>query len=113
MPMRKRLICALLAVALLLSLAPGLVITSGAVTDMTTSEECIAILKEMEGFLEKAVWDHSQYSIGYGSACNPGDYPNGITKEEADALLRSYLVKMEESLKAKLRGCFHRKVVSL
>ena len=35
---------------------------------------------------------------GYGSGCGKDDYPNGITEEEADALLRKYLVDMEKDV---------------
>ena len=62
---------------------------------LKVSEECIAFIKENEGFAAKPFWDYSQYSVGYGSRCEKDDYPNGITKEEADALLRSNLVNYE------------------
>lgn len=65
---------------------------------MKTSEECIAVLKKMEGFISKPMADNGQYSVGYGSGCNKNDYPNGITEEEADALLRTYLANMEKSV---------------
>lgn len=96
MPMRKRLFCALLTALMLLTLLPSVALETNAVSNQRTSEECIAILKEMEGFIEKPVWDHKQYSVGYGTRCERGDYPNGITKEQADELLREYLAEMEE-----------------
>jgi len=95
--MKKRLICALLAVMMLLSLLPGTVMRASA-AEMTSSEDAIAILKQLEGFAEKPYYDNGQYSIGYGSGCNKNDYPNGITEAEADALLREYLADMEKSL---------------
>ena len=62
---------------------------------LKTSEECITFLKETEGFSKHAYWDYSQYTIGYGTACDPADYPNGISKSEADHLLRVELSKFE------------------
>lgn len=67
---------------------------------MTASEAGIAFIKNMEGFSAKRVWDYTQYSIGYGSACSAGAYPNGITREQADALLRAELSQMDVKLNA-------------
>ncbi len=36
---------------------------------LRTTEQMIALLKSKEGFRATAYWDYSQYSIGYGSAC--------------------------------------------
>ena len=67
---------------------------------LRTTEKCISLIKELEGFQEKPYWDYQQYSIGYGSACKEGEYPNGITREEADRLLRKYLQGFEKDLDA-------------
>ncbi len=67
---------------------------------LRTTEKCIQMLKDLEGFQEKPYWDYQQYSIGYGSACKEGDYPDGITREEADRLLRTYLQGFEKDLDA-------------
>lgn len=93
--MKRRVICALLSVMMLLSLFPAM---GASAAEMTSSEEAIAILKQLEGFVEKPYYDNGQYSVGYGSGCNKNDYPNGITEAEADALLREYLKDMEKSL---------------
>ena len=98
MPMQKRILCMLLAVLIVLSLIPAFALTSQAASNMKTGEECIQILKEMEGFVKYPIWDHSHYSVGYGSSCEKDDYPNGITEEEADALLRQFLSTMEGEL---------------
>lgn len=95
--MHKRILCGILAAVLLLSLLPAIALPVSAV-DMKTSEACIVILKSMEGFAEFPYFDYSQYSIGYGTGCNPEDYPNGITEEEADRLLREYLAIAETEL---------------
>ena len=80
--MHKRILCGILAAVLLLSLLPAIALPVSAV-DMKTSEACIAILKEMEGFAEFPYFDYAQYSVGYGTACGENDYPDGITEEEA------------------------------
>lgn len=64
--------------------------------ELKTSEAGVQFIKDHEGFIQYAVWDYSQYSIGYGSRCNKDDYPNGITEEEADYLLRVMLVDFEK-----------------
>ncbi len=69
------------------------------------SESCINFIKEHEGFSEKAYWDNTQWTIGYGTRCDPDDYPNGITKEEADYLLRVMLKDFENTVdKALAKG---------
>ena len=80
----------LLCFCLLASVLPML---ASAYEPMTYSDGLVEFIKKNEGFTKYATWDYQQYSIGYGSGCNPGDYPDGITEEEADALLRAYLVR--------------------
>lgn len=70
--------------------------------DLRTSEAGIALIKEFEGFSETAYWDYSQYSIGYGTACEEDSYPDGITEAEADLLLREVLLIYEAALDAYL-----------
>ena len=70
---------------------------------LRTSETCITYLKEAEGFSATAYWDYSQYSIGYGSRCTLHEYPNGITKDAADTLLRKHLYEFEQELDAFLK----------
>ena len=67
---------------------------------LRTTEDGVAFIKAREGFVEKAYWDYSQYSIGYGSYCEKDDYPDGITQEQADRLLRVRLKEFEEKLDA-------------
>lgn len=64
--------------------------------DMRITENCIQFIKQYEGFCKYAIWDYGQYSIGYGTRCDPDDYPNGITEEEADYLLRKMLSDFEK-----------------
>jgi len=72
----------------------------GEPVETLTSEAGIELIKEFEGFSATPVSDASQWSIGYGTACDPDAYPDGITEEEADRLLRETLAAHEESLSA-------------
>ena len=93
--MRKRVLCFLLSAIMIFGIFAMGAPRAAAASPMKASESCIALIKEFEGFSAKAVYDYSQYSIGYGSACNPADYPNGITKTQADKLLREEITELE------------------
>lgn len=93
--MLKRILCFLLSAVLIFGVCAIAVPQVSAAGEMETSEKGIALIKELEGFIEKPVYDYSQYSVGYGSKCNEGDYPNGITKAQADKLLRKEVAVLE------------------
>lgn len=105
--MRKRILCCVLALILMASLlAPGIVTVSAA-TDMTSSDEAIRILKLEEGFSAKPYWDYAQWTVGYGTRC-PDDKleeykKNGISKEDAEALLRKHLNNFESEVNKFIR----------
>lgn len=105
--MRKRILCCALALILMASLlAPGIVTVSAA-TDMTSSDEAIRILKLEEGFSAKPYWDYAQWTVGYGTRC-PDDKleeykKNGISKEDAEALLRKHLNNFESEVNKFIR----------
>lgn len=67
---------------------------------LRTTESGVSFIKAREGFTETAYWDYQQYSIGYGSYCEKDEYPDGITEDEADHLLRLRLQEFEEKLDA-------------
>ena len=92
------MISAVLSVVMAISLLVPQTPRVSAAESLKTSDQCIALIKEFEGFLEYAAYDYKQYTIGYGSSCEKDDYPNGITEEEADRLLREDLAQMEEKL---------------
>lgn len=98
MPMHKRILCLILTLVLLVSMVPAFALPSKAASSLKTSEAGISVLKKLEGFAKYPFYDYGQYSVGYGSACGKDDYPNGITLEQADALLRKYLVTLERVL---------------
>lgn len=93
--MKKRLLCGVLAAIMLLSMVSGIGIQVSAASSLSASEDCIAVLKNLEGFVAKPYYDNGQYSVGYGTSCGKYDYPNGISKEQADILLRKYVKTFE------------------
>lgn len=69
---------------------------------MRTSKDAINVLKGDEGFSTKPYWDYAQWTVGYGTRC-PDDKleyyrENGISQEEAEALLQLYLARFEEEI---------------
>ena len=92
--MVKKILSFLLAAVLVFGLMEAGVPRAAAVQNLTASDDCVELIKQFEGFLATPQKDYSQYSIGYGTACSPGDYPNGITREAAEQLLRRELDKI-------------------
>ena len=88
--MKKNLFCLLLAAVLLASCCPA---AQAAYTNMAYSDELVEFIKAGEGFMPMVYSDGTGWYIGYGCAVNPAEYPNGITEEGAETLLRS---KMEQ-----------------
>ncbi|MEA4965676.1 MAG: SH3 domain-containing protein [Oscillospiraceae bacterium] len=96
--MKRRLLSLLLTAALMLGVVSALSVPAFAASTMKASENCIALIKQYEGFVLKPAWDFTQWSVGYGSRCEETEYPNGITEEQADALLRVYVALDETAL---------------
>ena len=74
-------------------------VSAQAVTKHSTSDACIEVIKNFEGFAEYPYEDNGQYSVGYGTRCPEEDlerYMNeGITREEATELLMEFIVSFE------------------
>ena len=90
--MKKRITSLFLAAVILLSVVSVGIPQVAAASSFNTSNECIEIIKAEEGFVKYPMWDYAQYSVGYGTKC-PDDKleeysKNGITKKEAEALLK-------------------------
>lgn len=101
--MKTRVISLMLTAAILFGLLTGVLgVRVSAASEMTTSDECIALLKDMEGFSAKPYWDYSQWSVGYGTRCPEADRQryarDGITEAEAEQLLRAEVSSCEKSL---------------
>ena len=96
--MKLRLGSFLMSFIILLSVLSGTMPAVRADSSLQTSETCVELIKEFEGFNKYAYFDYSQWSIGYGTACNQSDYPDGITREKADELLRAHLATLEKNI---------------
>ena len=96
--MKIRLGSFLMSFILLISVLFVAAPTVQADSSLKTSEKCVDLIKEFEHFSKYAYYDYSQWSIGYGTACNKSDYPNGITSEKADELLRAHLSTLEKNI---------------
>jgi GH24 family phage-related lysozyme (muramidase) len=95
--MFKKTVCLFLAVLLLGSLSAY---AANDTYSMKTSEAGIAFIKYYEGFRATVYTDSSGYAIGYGTHCNPSDFPDPITEVQADTLLRDVLSVMEAKVNA-------------
>lgn len=100
MRMKRRLLSVVLAFVILIGLLPVTAVNATSVNTFTTSKEAVDVLKQWEGFLQYAKWDNNQYTIGYGTSCGKDEYPNGISKAQAEALLRQHLNVFEASVTA-------------
>ena len=113
--MKKKLICAFLALVMLFGVIPGVPLVAKAESNMTASQSLVDLLKAFEGFHGTCFVDTSQRSVGYGTRCDvcdpsmPGYLdPNRqcaaynsatpITQEKAEQLMRNFLVSFESTL---------------
>lgn len=98
----KRFISLLLSVVLMLGVVAANAVPVSAASDFSISDECVELLKAMEGFDKYPRWDYSQWTVGYGSRCPDEDLEryqaNGITYDEADALLRTHAANFAKSV---------------
>ena len=101
--MRKR---SPLAVLLVLCLAVQLCVPAAMASNrlMRAGDAAIAQIEEEEGFRAEKYSSGGKWYIGYGTECGAEDYPEGITREEAELLLMSKV----EAYEAKLNDFFGR-----
>ena len=59
--------------------------------DIISTGDPLAIIREFEGYREKAYWDVDKWSDSYGTTASGADAT--ITKEEAEAKLKSDFAK--------------------
>ena len=103
--MNKRVLSLCLAAALLLGIFAIAPVSAYAASDMTTSEACLDVIKELEGFSATPYKDSDgKYTIGYGTRC-PDELveqykKTPMTQEEADAELRKEMVSYETAVNA-------------
>lgn len=97
----KRLLCLCLVLSVIIGLFG--IMPAVAVTDMKTSDACLDLIKQFEGFSGKPYRDtDGHYTIGYGTWC-PSDKveyytQNPMTPEEAEEELRKEVVTYEEAV---------------
>lgn len=88
--MKKRIICFLLAMILVMGLIPNAAVTANAYTARNASAKAIDILRGSVDFLSKS----NGSKVGYGTPVTYSgakNYLNGITKEDAVDLMRDYI----------------------
>lgn len=98
--MKRRLISMFLVLVLIFTVLPCAASAEG--YGLATSEECIELIKKMEGYLDKPKWDVAQNSIGYGCsteyAKKYGFSTEYLSKSDADTLMRLVIIEMENKL---------------
>lgn len=102
----KRILSLLLAFTLVFATALSCIPAAFAASAMVTSDAGVDFIKQYEGFCKYPVWDYGQYSVGYGTRC-PDDKleeyrENGISEEDAIALLREHLVGAESAVNSRI-----------
>lgn len=55
-------------------------------------------IEEEEGFRAEKYSAGGKWYIGYGTECGEEDFPDGVTREEAELLLMSKVERYEEKL---------------
>lgn len=103
--MNKSFLSLCLVFALVLGIFAIAPVQVKAASQMTASENCLSVIKELEGFSGKPYKDtDGKYTIGYGTRCPDElvskymDTP--MTQEEADAELRKEMVTYEKAVNA-------------
>ena len=97
--MKKRFLCALLTLIMLVSLVPATALTASA-AGYTTSEAAITVLKQMEGYKKECVNGYTGYGTRCAECAKTGT--NGcsqeISEKQADAALRTALKSLDEAV---------------
>lgn len=97
--MKKRLSCLFLVLCILNAIGTAaLAAGTESIEAMNVSEAGIEFIEEFEGFSAYPYADASKWYIGYGTNCDKDEYPDGISEEEAQTLLRDTLRGFEASV---------------
>lgn len=80
-------------------------LSARAASDLTTGQDGLALIEEAEGFRRTVYQSDGKYYIGYGTQCSASDYPDGVTREQAEMLLREKLSGCETKLNALFDRC--------
>lgn len=112
--MKKRIVCVLLTLIMLVSLVPATALTASAAS-LKTSEAAITIMKKLAKFSATCyqVGDTNEFRIGYGTVCTEKhetkyvngkvvwvdkDKPHSITQAQADQALRKAILSLDEQV---------------
>ena len=104
--MKKRIVCVLLTLMLLMSLVPANALTASA-AELTVSNSGLRVIKDFEGYSNACKWDYSQWSIGYVTKCEENHTAttevgkaggHTITEAEASAALLEELAAAEKAV---------------
>ncbi len=100
--MKKRIVGAVLAMALAVSFFTLFAVDVSAASEMKASAECIEMIQDSEGFRAIPYWDYSQWTVGFGTECPAEDLDRykkeGIPVEEAYALFALHLARFEAAV---------------
>ncbi len=88
----------ILSLALALILALPLSVPAFAYTDLTLSDTGFALLTTYEEFSAQKYKQDGKWYIGYATPCGASEYPNGISRSEAETLLRESVRDEEAAL---------------
>ena len=91
----KKILSLLLSVILVIGLLPA---SALAVETFSVSDMGIAFIKEFEGYRDMPYEDNGKWYVGYGTSCDPADFPLPISEMEAEWLLRQALVGKEAAV---------------
>ena len=96
------MICSIILLVCMIEYIP----TAYAASDMSASEDCIAFIKDVEGFSLRPYYDYRQHTVGYGTKCPTEKYfdylADGIPREEADLLLRDTVTSISAAINQRL-----------
>ena len=111
--MKKRIVCVLLTLIMLVSLVPATALTASAAS-LKTSEAAITIMKKLAIFRKNCyqVGSTNEFRIGYGTVCtekHETKYENGkvvrtdtekhtVTQAQADQALRKVILSLDEQV---------------
>lgn len=88
---------ALLLFACLLAQA-AFPVSARAYDDMTAGENTIDLIRRYEGYSQQMYYEGGHWYVGYGSQVKEGAYPDGVTEEQAEELIRKELERIESAL---------------
>ena len=96
--MKNRTKFTALITLLLLVLQLAVPLSAHAALDMRTGPDGLSLIERYEGYSDQRYELNGKWYIGYGTACAADAYPDGITRAEAEELLREALGKCESSI---------------